>query len=146
MFTLLFGLAGLVGTALLALGLFVLKVMAVAALITGVLTWYKWLKENCKVSPSKSTTIHVETLQDLVESAKKNVTDAEKKRYEALEKALLSGCDRRDVLALAQNRNGDVLAATSFEAKDYTHQSEDARDYTIALDQNGRILEKITIS
>ncbi len=146
MIALLLGLAALVGTALLSLGLFVLKVMTVALLITGILTWYKWLKENCKVSFRKSTTISVSAIQNMINAAKENATDAEKKKFSALEKALLSGCDRRDVLALAQNPKGDVIAATSFEAEDYTHQSEDVRDYTFAIDQNGKILEKIRIS
>ncbi len=140
------GLEGLVGTALSSIGLFVLKVMTVALLVTGVVTWFKWLKENYKVFSRKGTTISVSSLQNMFNDAKGNATDIEKKKFAALEKALLSGCDRRAIVALAQNDKGDVIAATSFEAEDYTHQSDDARDYTIAIDQNGRILEKIRIS
>ena len=142
----LLGLLALIGTVLFAVGLFVLKVLAVAALITGVVTWFNWLYEKFKVSANKATTIPVKTLRDLIKDAKKNSEPKMKKKYDALEEALMAGCNNKDVVGLAQNYDGDVIAATSFSAEDYTHQDDDARDNTIAVDRNGRVLKKIRIN
>lgn len=144
---LILGLLALVGSALFAIGLFVLKVLAVAALITGVVTWFKWLYNKFKVRSKKATTIPVQVLSGLIDDAKKNVDPATRKKYSALEEALMAGCDNysQDVIGLAQNDSGDVIAATSFGAEDYQHQVDDARDNTIAVDGQGNIIKKIRI-
>lgn len=143
---LLLGLLALVGSALFAIGLFVLKVLAVAALITGVVTWFNWLYEKHKVIPGKGNSFPVRTVRSLLNDAKRNAEPKMRKKYDALEKTLLAGCDNKDILGLAQNSNGDIIAATSFSAEDYTHQDDDARDYSIAVDRNGRVIKKIKIA
>lgn len=142
---LLLGLLALVGSALFAIGLFVLKVLAVAALITGVVTWFNWLYENFKKNANKATTIPVATLRSLIDDAKRNAEPKMRKKYDALDEALMAGCNNRDIVGLAQNSDGDIFAATSFGAEDYTRQVDDARDNTIAVDRNGRVLKKIRI-
>lgn len=139
------GLLALVGTALFTIGLFVLKVLAVAALITGVVTWFKWLYNKFTVKPDKAATVPASLMTDLIEDAKKNADPSMRRKYSALEDALMAGCNKQDVIGLAQNSKGDVIAATSFGAEDYRHQVDDARDNTIAVDGEGNIIKKIRV-
>lgn len=142
-----FGLLALLGTALFTFGLFALKVLAVAALITGVVDWFKYLRNKFNLKPKTAPTIPARVLTDLIEDAKRNTDPTTRRKYNALEEALMAGCKNKneDIIGMAQDSNGDIISANSFEAKDYSHQVEDARDYTLAVDCNGNILKKIRV-
>lgn len=122
----------------------VVKTFSISDFIADILTWFNWLSVNYCINAVKVTTIPVVVLKDLIADAQSNLTSEMFNKYEVW-KELLTDCNNQDIVGLAQNPDGDVIAASSFGAEDYSHQDDDARDYTIAINRNGDILKKIKL-
>lgn len=81
----------------------------------------------------------------MITDAQSNAETTIKNKYKEFEKAL-TDCNSQDIVALAQNSDGNIIASASFSAENYSYKEDDARDYTIAIDRNGNVLKKIKIT
>ncbi|MDO5553655.1 MAG: hypothetical protein Q4G68_07815 [Planctomycetia bacterium] len=145
MLTILFGMLSLIGTSLFYLGAITLISFIVTNVISGVVNWL-CQSDITEAGGIKGVSLKKDVVDKMIVDAKKSTTDQEKiQQYDALQQALNVGSSD-DILTLAQNSQGDVVAGTSFKSSDYSRQSDDARDYIMATDRNGNSLYKTKIT
>ncbi|MBQ2620548.1 MAG: hypothetical protein IJF84_04355 [Thermoguttaceae bacterium] len=122
------------------------KTFSIPDLIVEIKTWIKLLSGKYGFDVVSVVTIPAKVMKDLVADAQSNANPEMKMKYGRLGELLLSNSTDQDIVALAQNSQGDVIASALFSAENYERQADDARDYTMAVNRNGNILKKIEIT